>query len=85
MPLQTGRDRGNRLLAGHHADLNRAYCEIRKHRMDLSCDNGWRDILNGRDPAGVLRGDGRDHAGTIDAERRERLQIRLDTGTATGI
>ena len=41
--------------------------------------------MDGADGAGVLRGDGGDHAGGIDAIGRHRLDIRLNAGAATAV
>jgi heat shock protein HtpX len=79
---------GHRLDDGRvpqHPDLHRADGEVGEHRVDLRAYEGRRHLEDRAYALGVLRGERRDHRGAVDAERRERLQVGLDTGAATGV
>ena len=55
------------------------------HRLDLRDHQRRADGLPAADTERVLRGDRGDRAGAVDAERRERLEVRLDAGAAAGV
>jgi hypothetical protein len=79
------RDRADDVRRGEHAGLHGGDGEVVQHRLDL-CDDERRGYrVHTGDAAGVLRGEGGDGTGTEHAERRERLQIGLDAGTAAGV
>ena len=69
----------------HHADLDRADLEIGKNRVDLRGDEFRRHVVDRGHALGVLRGQGGDHRGAVDAKRGERLEVGLDAGAAAGI
>src|SRR5262245_23932061 len=68
-----------------HADFHRSNIEIGKHRIDLRPDKIGRDIVDGAHTPGVLGGQRRDDRSSIDAERRESLEIGLDARAAARI
>src|SRR6516164_199571 len=71
--------------AWQHADLNRRDREIGKHCIDLRGYEPRRHFVNSADTLGILRGQGRDHRGAVDAKRCKGLQIGLDAGAAARI
>jgi hypothetical protein len=68
-----------------HADLDRIDANVAEDRLDLGGDDGIRDRMHVGHDAGVLRGDGADHACAIDAERGKCLEIGLDARAATTV
>ena len=58
--------------------------DVASDRLDLGGDEIRRQRLDCDDPEGVLGRDRRDRACAVDAERGERLQVRLDARTAAG-
>ena len=83
--VQGFRDGVNGFDRGNHADLDRPDRDIRENGIDLGADDGRAQVLDGGDPAGVLCGDRGQHARAIDTERRERLDVGLDTGAAAAV
>jgi hypothetical protein len=80
--------RGHRLDDGgrrQHPDLDRVGADIRQHGIDLSRHELGRDVEHAVNAQGVLGGQRGDHRGAEDPERRERLEVCLDAGAATGI
>src|SRR3954469_3156188 len=80
--------RGDRLddrRRGQHACLHRSRREIADDRFDLRDDQFGRDRFPRGHAQRVLRGDGGDGAGAVDAVRREGLEIRLDAGAASRV
>ena len=80
--LQPRGDGLDRRHLRHHPDLDGIDVEIAENRVDLRGDEIGGHLMNAGDALGVLRGQGRDHGGAIDAERRKRLQVGLDAGAA---
>src|SRR5581483_9270794 len=83
--LETGGNRLDCRGARHHADLHGADLQVGEHSIHLRRDELRRDIGDSADAFGVLRGKRRDDRGAVDSERRERLEIGLDAGSAAGI
>jgi hypothetical protein len=69
----------------HHPDLDGIDVEIAEHRIDLRGHEFCRHVMDAGNTICVLRGQGRDRGGAIDAERRKRLQIGLDAGATRRI
>ena len=59
--------------------------KVGEHRIDLRGNEIRRHIVDTEHALGVLRGQRGDDGGAIDAERRERFQIRRDAGAAARI
>jgi len=70
---------------GNHAHFHRRYIEIAEDGIDLPCDDGGWDIVHRAHRAGVLHGHSGNDARTIDAERRECLEVGLNASSATTI
>ncbi len=65
---------------GQHPGLDRVNRDVGRHGVDL-CDDELRRARDGRQDAdGVLRGEGGNGAEAVDAVRRKRLEIGLDSG-----
>ena len=68
-----------------HADLDGVDAEVLDDRAHLR-DHHRRATRPRRPrPRRVLRGDGRDRGGAVDARSRERLEVGLDAGSAAGV
>ena len=80
--LETFRHRAHNASARQHADLDRPHVEILDHRLDLGRDDLGRGDVDGAHAERVLRGQRRDRAGAIDAERGEGLEVGLNAGAA---
>src|ERR1700674_2144185 len=80
-PLRHRFDHGR---GAEHADLHRTDREIAAHRVDLRGDESRRHHFDRGDALRVLRGQRGDRGCAIDAERRERLEVRLDAAAAAG-
>ncbi len=71
--------------AVQHADLDAVGADVGEHHLDLAKDEVRRHVKNGGDARGVLRGQRRHRRRGIAAEGGDRLDVRLDAGTAAGI
>ena len=73
------------LTRRQHADLDRRHANVVENGVDLAGQElGRRDVNRGDAPR-VLRGQRGQDGHAVAAERRERLEIGLDAGTAAGI
>ena len=68
-----------------HPGLDAIRSDIRQHRRDLHFHEVRRHGPDALNAFGVLRGERRDRGGGIAAERRDRLDIRLDARAAARI
>ncbi len=75
---QRRRDDPHRRRPRHHADLDGADGKVVEHGGDLGGDHAGGDVVDAADAERVLRRDGGDNAGAVDAERREGLEVGLD-------
>ena len=80
-----GRDAPDDLGAGEHPRLDGSRMQVGEYRVDLGSDDVQRQLLDGRHRDRVLSGDRCDRAGAVDAQRRERLEVRLDAGSAARV
>ena len=71
-----GVDRGS---FAEHACLDRSYIEVREDGRHLAPDHVGRHGVHGLDAERVLRRDRGDDGGPVDAERREGLEVGLDS------
>src|SRR5665647_2850650 len=70
---------------GEHADLDCVEADIGDQGLELLGDElRWYDMHSGH-ALGALGGEGRDHGGAVDAQRREGLEVGRDAGTAGGV
>src|SRR6267143_237016 len=83
--LDRGRHRLDNGPRREHADLGGVDREVAGDRFDLCGHKIGRQRRHRLDPLGALHGDGRDRAGAVHAECRERLQVGLDAGAATRV
>ena len=65
---------------GEHAGLHRVDTDVGGDGADLRADRLGRDRLEALDAARVLDRHRRDRGHPVNAERAERLEIRLDAG-----
>ena len=79
------RHRRDQTGLAQHADLDRVDADVAQHRRDLRGDAALGDWMHIGHRAGVLRGDGGDHAGAKDAERGEGLEIGLNARAAATV
>src|SRR5665811_270387 len=69
-------------IRDRHADLDGVEADVSDQGLELLGDEiRWYHIHSG-DAQGALCGEGGDHGGAVDAQRRERLEVGLDAGTA---
>ena len=68
-----------------HAGLDRVRRKVRRDRPDLLQDHHFRNGVHGDDPRCVLSGHRRDRTTAENAERVERLEVRLDAGPAPAV
>src|ERR1019366_7315368 len=68
-----------------HADLHRIDRKIGEDRVHLGGDETGRHVIDRGNALRVLRGQRGDDGRTIDAERGEGLQVRLDAGATARI
>ncbi len=66
----------------HHPDLDRVDVEIAENRIELRGHEIGGHLMDAADAARVLRGQGRDDGGAVDAERGKGLEVGLDAGAA---
>jgi hypothetical protein len=71
--------------AADHADLHSIDADIRDHSIDLREDNFGRHWMNGSDAGRILGCDGCQGGHRVPAQRRDRLDICLNTSAAAGI
>ncbi|SDI33769.1 hypothetical protein SAMN04488026_100242 [Aliiruegeria lutimaris] len=81
-PRQRLRHGHGDLGIGNHADFDRVNVDIVEHQPDLLIDELSRHNVDAGDTLRVLRRQRGDCRHSIDAARRERLQIRLDARAA---
>ena len=83
--LEPGRDRMDGGGLRQHADLHRAHRRSENTASiwaaTKSAGTSWIAVT----PRRVLGGERGDHAGAVDAQRRERLEIALQAGAAAGV
>ena len=70
---------------GQLAKTDRIDADIVRDGVDLRQHHFGRNGVNARHALGVLRRDRGDRGRPVDAERSERLQIRLDSRPAAGV
>jgi hypothetical protein len=70
---------------GEHADLHRIGAEVVQHHVDLLGHERGLHVDNAVNAHGVLGGERGDDGHAEHAKGAERLQIRLDAGTAAGV
>jgi len=80
-----GGDRMHQLEGPQHAGLERLRWQVRHHRVDLGSDLGNRHAVDRLDPDRILSSDRSDGACPEDAKLVERLEIRLNAGSAPAI
>ena len=83
--VEPGRDGKNGARMRQHADLHGTDFKIEKHGVDLRHDEFRWHVMDRRNAVRVLRGQCGDDRGAVDAERRERFQVRLDAGAAARV
>ncbi len=81
-PADNGIDHGN---VCDHADLDRFDIEIGEHRIDLRSHEIRRHRMDTCNAERVLRRQRRNDRSAVDAKRRERLEISLDSRAAAGV
>jgi len=70
---------------GQHPDLDGVETDIGDQGLELpDHEIRWYHVHSGH-AQGALCGEGRDHGRAVDAQRRERLEVGLDAGTAGGV
>ncbi len=68
-----------------HAGLDGIDADVRQDGFQLCIDLLGGHRIHARDTSGVLRGDGGDDRHAVRAQRRKRLQVRLNARAAAGI
>ncbi len=85
MPAHAVGDGAQRRGIVEHAGLGRGDAKILGDGIDLLANELRRHGMNRRHAARILRGQGGEDAGAVDAERGERLEVGLNAGAAGGI
>jgi len=79
------RDRFEDGGAAQHARLGRVDADVGEHGLELVLDEGRRNLMDGGNTRGVLRGQRYDRAHSVAAGHGKGLQIGLDPGSSAGI
>ena len=83
--LQFARHRLDQFRRIQHADLDRVRAEIGEHRVELPRHEVDRHRMDAGHALRILRGQRRDHAHSIAAVGRKRLQVGLDARPAPAV